>query len=176
MIEEGKDFAEFNELLQSDFHLLQEQKLLIRALLTRPDLSLGHELVDGGINLLDLLRLGTPLMQLVIKRYLLLALGAAGAYTQRKRRLSRRLILLIHGALQSCSALRLGHATSAERTGSSGALSTFCDACSATTRIVRCQHALIVGQTARLRVSLLFFPLDVFIELLNFRLFGFDLL
>ena len=177
LIEEGEDFAELNELLQPDFHLLQEHELLIRALLTRPDLGFGHELVDGGVNLLDLLRLGAPLMQLVIKGYLLLALGAAGASTLPKCRLCGGLVLLIHRAPQPGSlALRLGYATSAECTGSSGALSTFCDACSAAACIIRCQHTLIVSQAARLRVSLFFFPLDVVIELLNFRLLGSDLL
>ena len=177
-IEEGKDFAELNDFLKSDLHLLQEQKLLIRALLTRPDLSFGHKLVDGGINLLDLIWFCIPLLQLVIKSYLLFALVGAGACTTlHKRRLGCRLLLLIQRASQSSSlALRLGYAASAERAGPSGALVTFCDVCSAATSIIRCQHALIVSQTARLRVSFLFFPLDVFIELLNFSLFGFDLL
>ena len=177
LIEEGEDFAELDELLQPDFHLLEEHKLLICALLTRPDLGFGHELVDRGVNLLDLLRLGAPLMQLVIKGYLLLALGAAGTSTLSKRRLSGGLVLLIHRAPQPGSlALRLGYTTCAEGTGSSGALSTFCDVCSAATCIIRCQHALIVSQAARLRVPLFFFPLDILIELLNFRLLGSDLL
>ena len=127
--------------MKSDFHLLQKQKLLIRALLTRPDLSFGHKLVDGGINLLDLLRLSTPLVQLVIESYLLLALAHTRTLTLHKRRLSRRLVLLIHRAFQPGSlALRLSDATSvAERTGSADALIyTLCDVCSATTCIIRC--------------------------------------
>ena len=74
-----KGFAPLNKLVQPDLNFLQEQELIICAFLLLTDLSFPNESGNCLLDLLDFFRLGLPLLQLVKKGDLLLALVASRA-------------------------------------------------------------------------------------------------
>ena len=50
------------QLMKSEFNLVQQHQLLIRAFLAGAHLRFDDELIDGRIDLLDLFRFGAPLL------------------------------------------------------------------------------------------------------------------